>query len=70
MAKELLIALFVIVFIEQPWVQIVFVTLIFTVMLVSIIIYKPFKDTFKNTFKAIIEGFYIVIFVLFLAMMI
>lgn len=70
MAKELLIALFVIVFIEQPWVQIVFVTLIFTVMLVSIIIYKPFKDTIKNTFTAIIEGFYIVIFLLFLAMMI
>jgi hypothetical protein len=64
--KEVLTGFFVIVFIENVYLQIVPLLVMFLFLIFGLLVYRPYKSKFQNLFKAFMEFFYFLIFSVFL----
>lgn len=68
MLKEFLISFFVIVFIQNTYLQLVPLLILFTFTIVGLLVKKPFSKKLDNLFMAFVELMYFIIFGLFLVL--
>jgi hypothetical protein len=70
MVKEFLVSFFVIIMIENPWLQLLPLIIMSLIMFIGVLKYQPFEKKSDNIFTLVVECLYVLFFSVMLWMQI